>query len=149
MLPWAWSGRSPKPYKLGIGRDQHSCTPKTAPKPCLKLMPCLQSSSSEHGLYIGGIGFGWSPIGYEGLISRFKVQGDSLLLCSSILYEKPMISDITQHLVDGCVDNAMGHWTRYTVWLMPKERTERHANEWKGNCRQVMSWWQPLWAAVL
>ena len=37
--------------------------------------------SSKHGLR--GIGFGWFPVSHEGLVSRFKVQGDSLLLCSS------------------------------------------------------------------
>ena len=35
----------------------------------------------EYGLW--GIGFGGSPIGYEGSLSRFKVQGNFLLLCSS------------------------------------------------------------------
>ena len=40
--------------------------------------------SSEHGLR--GIGFGWSPIGYAGLVGLVscpKVQGNFLLLCSS------------------------------------------------------------------
>ena len=37
--------------------------------------------SSEHGLR--GIGFGGSPIGYAGFMSRFKVQGNFLLLCPS------------------------------------------------------------------
>ena len=35
----------------------------------------------EYGLW--GIGFGGSPIGYEGSLSRFKVQGNFLVLCSS------------------------------------------------------------------
>ena len=37
--------------------------------------------SSEHGFR--GIGFGGSPIGYAGFMSRFKVQGNFLLLSSS------------------------------------------------------------------
>ena len=35
----------------------------------------------ESGLW--GIGFWGSPIGHEGSLSRFKVQGNFLLLCSS------------------------------------------------------------------
>ena len=35
----------------------------------------------EYGLW--GIGFGESPIGYEVSLSRFKVQGNFLVLCSS------------------------------------------------------------------
>ena len=35
----------------------------------------------EYGLW--GIGFGGSPVGYEGSLNRFKVQGNFLLLCSS------------------------------------------------------------------
>ena len=35
----------------------------------------------ECGLW--GIGFGGSPVGYEGSVSHFKVQGNFLLLCSS------------------------------------------------------------------
>ena len=38
----------------------------------------------QYGLWIlWGIRFGRSPIGYEGSLSRFKVQGKFLLLCSS------------------------------------------------------------------
>ena len=35
----------------------------------------------EYGLW--SIGFGRSPIHYEGSLSRFKVQGNFILLCSS------------------------------------------------------------------
>ena len=37
--------------------------------------------SSEHGLR--GTGFGGSPIGYAGFVSRFNLQSSFLLLCSS------------------------------------------------------------------
>ena len=96
FLPLGTSGRSPKPYKLGIGRcrfgyrwvlplNLQNMQSTAAPENSAKTLSETDalSSSSEHGLYIGGIGFGWSPIGYAGFMSCFKVQGNFLLLCSS------------------------------------------------------------------
>ena len=49
-------------------------------KPYLKLMASVHLNMDY---VLRGIGFGGSPIGYAGLMSCFKVQGNFLLLCSS------------------------------------------------------------------
>ena len=56
-------------------------TPKAHKKESKTLSETDSLFSPEHGLR--GIGFGGSPIGYAGLMTCFKVQGNFLLLCSS------------------------------------------------------------------
>ena len=77
-IGWGIGGLASKASK----HAKHSCTPKTAPKPCLKLMPCLHHLKMD--LYIGGVSVLGGPLSVvKDLVSRFKVQGDPLLLCSS------------------------------------------------------------------
>ena len=83
--PWAWSGRSPKPYKLGIGRYRLGY--RWVLPLNLQNMQSTAAPRKQHQNLV----WNWCPVfiiwtwnmGYAGFMSCFKVQGNFLLLCSS------------------------------------------------------------------
>ena len=72
---------TPKERKKERKKDRQTDRQKERKKESEALSETDGLCSSEHGLW--GIGFGGSPVGYAGFMNCFKVQGNSLLLCSS------------------------------------------------------------------